>query len=162
MNRRLAPERRAGELAAAVGDHFVDVHVELSAAARHPDMQGKHVVVLAGEDFVASLDDQFITPIVEPLACAVRGGGGFLQGGVGGDHFAGNQIPANAEVLERALCLSAPQLVRRHFNHSEAVALFPRVGHAISPMSAHPLMNASKSSLTWCLCVVHMPCDAPL
>ena len=58
MNRRLAAERRAGELAAAVGDHLVDVHVELGAAAGHPDMQRKHVVMLAGQDFVADLHDQ--------------------------------------------------------------------------------------------------------
>jgi hypothetical protein len=60
MDRRLAAERRAGELAAAVGDHLVDVHVELGAAAGHPDMQRKHVVMLAGEDFVAGLNDQLV------------------------------------------------------------------------------------------------------
>ena len=58
MHRRLAAERRARELAAAVGDHLVDVHVELRAAAGHPDVQREHVVVLAGEDLVADLDDQ--------------------------------------------------------------------------------------------------------
>ena len=60
MNRRLAAERRAGELAAAVRDHLVDVHVELRAAAGHPDMQREHVVMLAGEDLVADLDDQLV------------------------------------------------------------------------------------------------------
>jgi hypothetical protein len=133
MNGRLAPERRAGELGAAVGDHFVDVHVELGAAPRHPNVQGKHVVVLPGEDFVAHLNDQFIAPIVEPLARMVGGGGGFLQNGVGGDHFGRNQIPADAEMLERALGLRAPQLVRRHLDHAEAVALFSRLSHRISP-----------------------------
>jgi len=38
MNRRMASERRARKLAAAIGDHFIDVHVELGAAARHPDV----------------------------------------------------------------------------------------------------------------------------
>ena len=90
MNRRVAAERSASELAAPVGDHFVDVHVELGAAARHPDMQGKHVVMLAGEDFVAGLNDQLVALIVEPLAVVVRDGGGFLQDRVGRDHFAGN------------------------------------------------------------------------
>ena len=113
MNRRVAPKRRAGELAASVGDHFVDVHVELGAAARHPDMQGKHVVMLAGEDFVAGLHDQFVALIVKPFAVVVGDGGGLLQGRVGGDHLARNQILADAEVFERALGLSAPQLVCR-------------------------------------------------
>ena len=79
MNRRLAAERRACKLAAAVGDHLVDVHVELGAAARHPDMQRKHVVMLAGEDLVADLNDQFVALVVEPLAGVVGDGGGFLQ-----------------------------------------------------------------------------------
>jgi hypothetical protein len=100
MNRRLAPERRTGELAAAVGDDFVDVHVELGAAARNPDVQGKHVVMLPGENFVARLNDQSMALIVEPCAGVVRSGGGFLQGGVGSDHFARDQIPADAEMLE--------------------------------------------------------------
>jgi hypothetical protein len=36
MNRILAAERRARELAAAIRDHLVDVHVELRTAAGHP------------------------------------------------------------------------------------------------------------------------------
>ena len=68
MNRRLAAERRAGELAAAVGDHLVDVHVELGAAARHPYVQRKHVVMLAGQDLVADLDDQLMRLVVR-AAC---------------------------------------------------------------------------------------------
>jgi hypothetical protein len=31
-------------------------------------MQRKHVVVLAGEDFIAGLSDQFVSLIVKPLA----------------------------------------------------------------------------------------------
>src|SRR5258706_13998737 len=124
MNRCLAPERCACELAATVRDHFVDVHVELGAAARHPDMQREHVVMLAGENFVASLNDQLVTLIVEPLSGMVRSGGGFLQGVVGGDHFSGDLVLPDAEMLERALGLRAPQLVRRYFNHTEAIAIF--------------------------------------
>ena len=133
VNRRLAPERRARKLAAAIGDHLVDVHVELGAAARHPHMQRKHVMMLAGEDFVAGLHDQLVTLIVEPLAGVIRGGGGFLQGGIGGDHFARNQILADAEMLERALGLSAPQLVRRDFNRRRGCPVLSHVDHGISP-----------------------------
>ena len=68
VHRRLASERRAGELAAAIGNHFVDVHIELCAAARHPHVQRKHVVVLAGQNLVAGLDDQLVPLIVEPFA----------------------------------------------------------------------------------------------
>ena len=96
-------------------------------------MQRKHVVMLAGEDFVAGLNDQFVSLIVEPLAGVVRGGGGLLQDGVGGDHLAGNQILADAEMLERALGLGAPQLVRRHLDHAEAVCFLSHLDHGISP-----------------------------
>ena len=121
VNRRLAPERRARELAAAVGDHLVHVHVELRAAARHPHVQRKHIVMLAGEDLVADLNDQLVALVVEPLAGMVGVGGGFLQDGVGGDHLARDQILADAEVLERALGLRAPELVGGNLDFAEAV-----------------------------------------
>src|SRR3984893_6163227 len=133
MNRCVAPKRRAGKLATAVGDHFVDVHVELGAAARHPDMQRKHVVMLASQNFVTGLNDQIGALIVKPLAVAVRDGGGFLQGGVGRDHFAGNQVLPDAEMFKRTLRLSTPQLVGGYFNEAEAVSLFSNVDHMISP-----------------------------
>ena len=86
----MAAERRAGDLAAPVRDHFIDVHVELGAAASHPNMQGKHIVMLAGEDFVAGLGDQFVALIVKPFTIAVGNGSSFLQRGVGRYHFTGN------------------------------------------------------------------------
>jgi hypothetical protein len=55
-------------VAAAVGDHLIHVHIELRATARHPNVQRKRVVVLAGEDFVTHLNDQFVFPIIESLA----------------------------------------------------------------------------------------------
>jgi hypothetical protein len=58
-------------------------------------MQWEHVVVLAGEDFVARLNDQLVTLIVEPLAGVVRGGGSFFQDGVGSNHFTGDQVLAD-------------------------------------------------------------------
>src|SRR5215510_3596486 len=134
MHRRMASEWRAGELRAPVRDHFVDVHVELGAAARHPDMEGKHVVVLAGEDLVARSNDQGVALILEPLAVVVRGGGRLFQEGVSRDHFTRNQILADAEMLEGALGLSAPQLVTRHFDDAEAVSLLSRGSHWMSPL----------------------------
>ena len=42
------------------------------------------------------------------VAVAVCNGGGFLQGGVCGDHFSGNQVLPDAEMFKRTLGLSAP------------------------------------------------------
>src|SRR5580704_18386452 len=101
VNGRLAAERCAGELAAAVGDHLIDVHVELRAAARHPYMQRKHVVMLAGQDFVADLNNQLVAQVVEPSAGMVGVGGGLFQDGVGGNQLPRDQVFADAEVFEQ-------------------------------------------------------------
>src|SRR5262249_5412195 len=142
MNRRMAAERSAGDLRAAVGDYFVDVHVELGATAGHPDVQRKHIVMLAGEDFVAGLDDQFVALIVEPLTIAIGDSGGLLQCRVGRDHLAGNQIFPDAEMFERTLSLSAPELVGRNFNDAKAVGLFPHLGHGYSPSFCDWILSA--------------------
>ena len=136
VHRRLAPEWRARELAAAVGDHLVHVHIELGAAARHPHMEREHVVVLAGEDLVARLHDQRVPLIVEPLAGMVGCGSGFLQDRIRGDHLPRNQVLADAEMLEGALRLSTPELVRRHFHHAEAICFLSCVAH-VTPSSVH-------------------------
>src|SRR6516164_3029021 len=133
MDRRVASKGSSGELTTVVGDHFVDVHVELRTAASHPDMQGKHVVMLARQDLVADLNDQSVALIVESTTIVIGDGSRFLQGRVGGDHFARDEIFADAKMLERALCLRSPQLVRRYFNDAEAVSLFSHVCHLIFP-----------------------------
>src|SRR5262249_44934019 len=79
------------------------------------------------------VNDKFVALIVEPLAGMVRRGRRLLQDGVGGDHLAGNQILADAEMLERALGLRPPELVRRHLDDAEAVGLLSHAGHVISP-----------------------------
>ena len=78
MNRSLAGEWCARELTAAVGDHFVHIHVELSAAAGHPHMQRKHVLMLTVQNFVASLYDQVVLLIAETLTGMVCCGSGFF------------------------------------------------------------------------------------
>jgi hypothetical protein len=59
--------------------------------------------MLAGQDLVASLNDQLMALIVKPFAIVVGDGSGFLQGGIGRDHFAGNQVPPDAEMFRRQL-----------------------------------------------------------
>jgi hypothetical protein len=129
VNRRLAPQRRAGDLAAAVRDHLIHIHVELRAAARHPHVQREHFVMLAGENLVADLNDQIVVFLVEPLAGMVGIGGGFLQRGIAGDHFTGDQIFADAEVLKGALGLRTPEFVSRNIYFAEAICFFTNLRH---------------------------------
>jgi len=65
-------------------------------------------VVLAGEDFVAGLDDEPILLVAEPLLLVIGDCCGLLQDRLGMDHLPRDQIFADAEVLERALRLRAP------------------------------------------------------
>src|SRR5579859_1864270 len=58
MNGFLAAHRAAGDFDGAVGDHFVDVHVGLRAAAGLPDAQREVLVELSGNDFIGGLDDE--------------------------------------------------------------------------------------------------------
>src|SRR6516164_145455 len=96
-------------------------------------MQREHVVVLTCQDFIAGLDDQFISGVVQPSARTVGGRGALLQDRIARDHFAGDQIRADGKMLKRTLGLSAPELVGRHFDDAEAVRLFSHLGHGYFP-----------------------------
>ncbi len=121
MHRLLGAERLVGKLAAAVGDHLVDVHVELSARAGHPDVQREHVVVPAGQDLVAGLDDQPVALRVEPPAGEIGVGAGLLEQRIGADHLARHQVLADREIVQRALGLRTPQLVGGHLDFAHRV-----------------------------------------
>src|SRR5208337_694225 len=110
-----------------------DVHVELGAAACHPDVQREHVVMLTGEDFVADVSDQLEGAVVEASAGVVCDGGRLFQGRIGRNQLSWNQIMADVEVVERALGLGAPQLVGRDLDDTEAVRLFSHGNHWMSP-----------------------------
>ena len=58
----------------------------------------------------------------------VRIGRSFLENRVCGNHLTRNEILADAEVLKRALGLSAPEPVGRDFNFAERVFLYSCVG----------------------------------
>ena len=114
MHRRLAAERRAGKLAAAIGDHLVHVHVELRAAAGHPDMQRKHVADAGppGSRRRPARSSAWVLSS-KPLAGMVGVRRRLFQDGVGGDHLARHQILADAEMLERSAGFARPKACRR-------------------------------------------------
>ena len=92
-------------------------------------MQRKHVVVPAGQDLVADLDDEAMDFVVEAAGGMVGVGGRFFQNGIGGDHFPRHQIPADAEMLERTLGLRAPQLVGGNGDLTETVGFLAKFAH---------------------------------
>jgi hypothetical protein len=113
-------------LAATIRDDLVYVHVELGTAAGHPHIQREHVVMLASDNLVAGLDDQFVLLISQPLAVVVGNRGALFQNRVRRDHFARDQILANAEMLQGALGLSTPELIGGHFHRTKTVRFLPK------------------------------------
>src|SRR5580658_8572273 len=124
MNRRLGAKWCARELAAAVRNYLVHVHVELRAATRHPNMQGEHVLMPAGKNLVTSATDQCPPLIVQAAAGMVRIGCSFFQNRVGGDHLPWYEIRSDGEVLKRALGLRAPELVDRNRHVAQRILLY--------------------------------------
>jgi hypothetical protein len=88
--------------------------------------------MLARKDLVTHLDDQLMAFVIEAFTGMVGVGGGLLQEDIGANHFARDQVPADAEVLERALRLGAPELVSGNGYLAKAVGLFTNVWHVIS------------------------------
>src|SRR5205823_432632 len=84
-------------------------------------------MMLAREDFVAGPHDQAAPFVVKPLVVVICRRRGLLQCGVGSDHFARNQILADAEMLEGTLGLRTPQFVRWNLNRAETVGFFSRL-----------------------------------
>src|SRR5712671_4535226 len=127
MNRMLAAERCACELAAAVRNDLVDVHVELGAAPGHPHMQREHVLMVASKNLLTDTCDQGVDLIRQPATSVVCGGCGAFYDRIGSDHFAGDQVAADAEMLQRALGLRPPKLVGRHINLAQPVGFRSKV-----------------------------------
>src|SRR5215472_3375663 len=127
MNWCFTSKRRAGKLAATIRNDLVHVHVELRTASRHPYVQRKHIFVLSGKDLVTGLCDQSVAMAVESRSGVVGVGSGFLQRGVRCDHLPRDQVLTDAEVLQRALRLSAPEFISRNVNLAEAVSLVTKL-----------------------------------
>ena len=129
VNLAVHPALAAEQFAGAVGDHFVQIHVGLRAAAGLPDDERKLVVVLAGDHFVGRGDDRlahggvFELPEVE-----VDLGRRALDLGQGVDQRQRHAIGADLEVLERALSLSTPEAVGRNFHLAHRVGFNARLG----------------------------------
>jgi hypothetical protein len=119
--RVLAAPRAAGQLVGAPGDHLVDVHVALRAAAGLPDHQGKLGVVLAVADLVGGLLDQAGDIGRQLAAAAVDAGRGLLDQCQGMQHGQWHAFLADGEVDQRALGLGAPVGVAGDFDGADAV-----------------------------------------
>ncbi|MNZ69082.1 hypothetical protein D3C78_873730 [compost metagenome] len=120
---RLAATALAGQFVGPPGDHFVDVHVALGAAAGLPDHQRELVVMLAAQHFVGGLLDQPGDVGWQVAVTVVDAGRGLLDQRQGVQHRDGHAFLANGEVDQRTLGLRTPVGVLRNFDRAQAVCL---------------------------------------
>ena len=120
------------DLVAAIRDDLVDVHVRLRAAARLPDREGEVLREFACDDLVARRLDGIKAFVVELAELVVRNGGRFLQNAECVNDLGGHLLDADGEVLEAALCLRGPVLVRRNLDFAEGI-MFDAILHLDCP-----------------------------
>ena len=121
VNGLLAAHLAAGDFDGAIGDHLVDVHVGLRAAAGLPDAQRKMIVELAGDDFVGGAGDElgfFVRELAEVL---IYQRGGLFEDAEGADELGRHGVFADVEVDERAGGLRAVVAVGRDFDLAHGV-----------------------------------------
>src|SRR5260370_39651575 len=103
----LAAHDAVGNFDGAIGNHFVDVHVGLRAAAAFPDPKREVLVELSGDDFISGQRDQrgfFHRKLAETL---VHERTGFFEDAEGANQFGRHGVLADGEVDERAGGLGA-------------------------------------------------------
>lgn len=87
------------------------------------------------KNFVANANDEAVALIVQPATGVIGVGCSLLQGGVGRDHLARDQIVADAEMLKRALRLRAPEFVGGNCYITKGILLDPSIclAHDVLP-----------------------------
>ena len=111
----------AHQFGAAVGQHFVHIHVRLRARAGLPHGQREFGGVLVGQHFVGSAGDGGGLGAIEQAQVEVDAGGSALDAGQRVDQLERHALGGNMEMLEGTLGLRAPQLFRRYIDGTKAV-----------------------------------------
>ena len=122
------PALAAQQLAGAVGQHLVDVHVGLRARAGLPHHQRKFARVVARNHLVGSDGDGLGNGRVLQAQRLVDHGRSPLHQRQRADDFTRLLFARDVEVLQRALRLRAPQLIGGDLDGAKGVA-FGTGGH---------------------------------
>ena len=113
----------AHQLAAAVGQNLVEVHVGLGPRTGLPDGQREFTIMLAGQHLVGGrLDGLGLVGCQLPQSGVDRGGR-TLDGSQRPDQLRRLLLGGNPEVLQRTLSLRAPQAIGRDGDLAKGVAL---------------------------------------
>ena len=101
-----------------VGYDFIDVHIELSPAAGHPNGQWEIAVQFPCQNIVTGRGDGIGLIGIDDAQFFIGQGCRFFQIGKDGDHFGGNLFRTDLKIFKAALGLSAPEFICRDFNLS--------------------------------------------
>ena len=121
MDRVLPVAPTTKNLYRPVGDHFIGVHVGLSAGAGLPDYEREMVVKLAVDHFIRRLDDGGCGLRIEPAELTIDLGGGALDDAEAADDRGRLLFPANPEIVSRALGLCSPMAIDGHLHRAVAI-----------------------------------------
>ena len=135
---RLAAELAAGQLDGAVGDHLVDVHVRLRAAAGLPDDQRKVVVQIAGDDLIGGAHDQVALAHLQHAELRVGERRRLLEDPEGAHHLDRHAFAADAEVVARPFGLRAPVAVGGNAHRAEGVGLLTEARRCVRHLRRAP------------------------
>ncbi len=135
VDRLLAAERAAEDLAGAVRDHLVHVHVGLGAGPGLPDHQGKMTIKLPVHDLVGRRGDRLGRSLVETAKLQIGQRRRFLHQRHGADQRPGHVLVADLEVLPRAFGLGAPIAVAGHLDRAESVPFGAGCGGGLGAVS---------------------------
>ena len=119
-------------LISSVGNHLVDVHVCLGAAARLPHHQGEVLQKLPRQHLVANRGDGLPPPLVQAAQADVHLGGGLFQDGEGPEHLLGHPFPADGEIFNAPLGLRPPVFTGGDLHFPHGVVL-DAVFHSLIP-----------------------------
>ena len=128
MHQPAVAARPPQQLAGAVRQHLVDVHVGLRPGAGLPHHQGKLVGVLAFDDFIGGGNDRRRLAIVEQSQQMVHHGRGPFDLRQRPDQLARLALAGNVEIEQRTLGLGTPQALRGHLDRAEGISFNP-CGH---------------------------------
>ncbi|EQD36486.1 ribosomal protein S5 [mine drainage metagenome] len=110
------PQRRE------VCNHFIHIHVGAGSRAGLENIDGKLLVVPAGQNLVNRRDDGIGAGSIEMTQFTVGNRGSSFDPCQGMDEPLRQRLPAHGEVFDRTLGLSAPECIRRNPELTQAVA----------------------------------------
>jgi hypothetical protein len=132
MNRLLAAARARQRFIGDPGDHFVDVHIGLRAAARLENGQRELVVILACPDRGGGTLDRLGERCPQPVLAVDPRSRLFHRGLRVDDLDRHALVRGEGEVGQAALRLRAPIGVGRDFDGADGIGFGARLGHGLS------------------------------